>query len=315
MNQLHSSSPWTNVYGLARTLLATGTLMTLLLNSANELFMPLGRSLHSLMGRVAPAKYSLFLLFEPQHLEVARWLAIAGLVVVASGWRPRVTALLHWWISASLASAAVILDGGDQVTVVLTFLLLPIALTDNRRWHWSAPSTSVSPGHRQVLATLVAASALAVLRLQVAAIYLNAGIAKMSAPEWNNGTAMYYWINSPLFGADAWLQPLLSPVVRNGTAVTLLTWAVMLFEVTLGAALVMRRRWWQPLLVAGLLFHLGISLLHGLVSFMFAMDAALILFLRPWQRPFDFGRLLAPLTGARRRLAHPAGANPALTPR
>jgi antimicrobial peptide system SdpB family protein len=139
----------------------------------------------------------------------------------------------------------------------------------------------------------------------------------MFAPEWNNGTSMYYWVTSPMFGAPDWLLPWLLPVVRNGTSVTLLTWGVMLFEVVLSIALVMRRRWWQPLLVAGLLFHLGIAVLHGLFSFMFAMDAALVLLLRPWDRPFDARTLRTMLAGLRLRarqrpLAAPGLPGPAL---
>lgn len=312
MSSPRTAAPWSNVYGVARTLLAIGTLITLALNSADQLFMPLGKSLHPIMGRVFPAKYSLFLLFDPPYLEVARWIAIAILVVVAIGWRPRITALLHWWVSASFTAAGIVLDGGDQVTAVLTLLLLPIALTDGRRWHWSRAQATEPTTHWGVAAVLIATSTLLILRVQMAAIYFNAGVAKMFVPEWANGTAMYYWVTSPLFGSGDWLQHLLSPVVRHGVAVTLFTWSVMMFEVLLATALVMSRRWWQPLLVAGLLFHAGIALIHGLVSFMFAMDAGLILYLRPWDRPFDLAPLRAVLARVPRLSRVPAPTPPAL---
>jgi hypothetical protein len=75
------------------------------------------------------------------------------------------------------------------------------------------------------------------------------------------------------------------------------------------------------LLASGLLLHGGIMLIHGLVSFGLVMFAALILFLRPVERPFAprmaWGRargwLLAsvPLAAAP-RAASPAG-DPAMT--
>ena len=289
MTDSRELSPWTNVYGLARTLLALGTLTTLALNPADQLFMPLGRSLHGIVDRLFPASYGFFFLFEPAQLEIARWIAIAILVVVASGWRPRLTGLLHWWISVSWASSGVVIDGGDQVTAVLSSLLLPITLSDGRAWHWSRPRSAASPTHWSEVMRLIARSTLLVIRLQVAIIYFNAGVAKLFVTEWNNGTAMYYWLLHPLFGAPEWVRPLLMPVVQDPLAVTLFTWCVMLFEVTLGFALVMNRKWWRPLLITGMAFHLGIGVVHGLVSFGLAMAGALVLFLQPYDRPFGRG--------------------------
>ena len=323
MNEAKSYGPWTNVVGAARTLLALGTLTTLLFNPATHLFMPLGRSLHGIVDRLFPGKYGLFFLFGPEDLEIARWIAIAVLVVVATGWRPRFTGLLHWWISVSWASSGILIDGGDQVTAVLTTLLLPITLTDGRRWHWSRHPVPTPATHASEIARLVASSTFLVIRLQVAIIYFNAGVAKMFVTEWSNGTAMYYWLSSPLFGAPDWIRPFLDPVVQNPFTVTLFTWSVMLFEVGLAMALVMNRRWWPAFLWTGLVFHLGIGIVHGLVSFGLAMTAALLLYLRPVDQEFSLrsttahrafadrvrGWYAAPLARSR-AVAHGSGETP-----
>lgn len=275
--------PWSNVHGLARTLLAAGTLLTLTVHDARTLFAPTGRTLEELTASIPLARASLFFLVP--DLELARWLAIAGLALVASGWRPRWTGALHWWISASFAISCVLIDGGDQVTAVLTALLVPVTLTDPRRWHWSA--TPAEPRRLSgKTAALVASSALLVTRLQVAAIYLHAAVGKMAVTEWVDGTAIYYWFTHPVFGLPATLQPLAMPILSSALGVTLVTWGTIAFELLLAAALVADRRLWRPLLVAGLAFHAGIVVAHGLVTFYFAMAGALVLYLRPHGQPF-----------------------------
>lgn len=281
--------PWTNVYGVARTLIALGTLLTLLLNDTDALFRPAGLTVGEAAGGSTLVRFSLFALVPVEYLGLAKWLAIGVLIGVISGWRPRITGLLHWYVAFSFASTCFLIDGGEHVTAVLTLLLVPVTLTDSRKWHWStAPPVSAESPLGRHLTRLMAVSSLLAIRLQVAVIYFHAGVGKMSVTEWANGTAVYYWFTDPGFGAPAWLQPLIIPALTNSVTVTALTWGVILFEIGLAAALVMDRRWWPPLLKLGLLFHFGIILVHGIVTFAIVMWAALILYLRPFEDGFRF---------------------------
>lgn len=277
-------NPWTNVYGLARSLLAIGTLSTLVFHDPDVLFRPQGVHAHDLGGFGLAARYSLFVVLDGGALEQARWLATGILLASAAGWRPRLLALPHWWVSFSLASSAVIVEGGDQVTAILTLLLLPVALTDRRAWHWGAPP-SISSAWQKVLA-LTAASAIIIVRVQVAIVYLVAAVAKLSVTEWVNGTALYYWFHHPLFGAPGWLMPALSSIMRSGMGITIMTWGVIIIELTLFSGLFMRDRYRSSLLSAGIIFHILIAMIHGLVAFSIAMVAALILYLRPVDKEF-----------------------------
>lgn len=274
-----ATSPWTNVYGLARTSLAIGTLITLLCNSGTTLFAPAG-TVAAPVARGFITSINFFGLFPGESWELARGVAIALLAVVASGWRPRVTGIVHWWIATSVYTASPLIDGGDQVTAVLTLLLLPVCVTDPRRWHWHALDAG-SPRLSRQLAAISASLTLVVIRVQVAVIYFHAGVAKLAVDEWGNGTALYYWFTDPVFGMPAWLEPLLMPLLRHPVGVVVLTWGVMGLEIALFLALVMEKKYWRPLLMVGLCFHAGIVVFHGLVSFFFAMSAALILYLRP----------------------------------
>lgn len=275
--------PWTNVYGLARSLLASSTALTLAASHSATLFRP-AAGIPDAPACDGLGGIALFCLLGVERLEWARWIAVGVLLLTASGWKPRWTALPHWWISFSLQTTATTVDGGDQAAAVLTALLLPVALTDRRRWHWTLDREQGARG----LSCLVAASALVACRVQVAAIYFHAAVGKMRVPEWVDGTALYYWFTDPMFGLQEPFVGWLWPALSEGSVVAGLTWFVISLELALASGLVAPRRVWPGLLAAGVAFHAGIYLIHGLASFSLTMVGALILYLRPPERQYLF---------------------------
>ncbi|SEU34455.1 sporulation-delaying protein SdpB family protein [Stigmatella erecta] len=277
-------APWSNVYGLARTLIALGTGGTLAFSHSSTLFRPaVGMAEVPLCEGIRQA--SLFCVLPAGWLEVARWTAVLLLLLVASGWRPRVTGLLHWWVAASLQWSGVLTDGGDQIASVLAFLLVPMTLTDGRRWHWDPPMEGGSDESR-----LIARVSWLLLRGQVAFIYLHASVGKFKVPEWVDGTALYYWLLDPSIGAPDWLARWALPVLSS-PLVAPLTWSVLILEFWLALGLVLSRGARRALLPFGLLFHTGIIFFHGLISFALIMFGALVLLLRPYDEAFRFAWL------------------------
>jgi antimicrobial peptide system SdpB family protein len=281
----------TNVVGLARTSIALGTLGTLLFSSASDIFRP-AVGMPDVPHCNGVTRAGLFCLAGANHLELARWIAAAVLIAVASGWRPRVTGVLHWYVATSFFTSGVLVDGGDQAATVLSLLLVPITLTDRRRWHWSPPPHLEDPpatpentlGRR--IALFIALTSLWAIRLQVAGIYFQAAVSKMGVTEWRDGTAVYYWFTDPAFGLAEPVRSLAMPALTNSVAVTAITWGSMLLEIFLFTGLVATRRTRAALLVLGVSFHAVITLVHGLLSFALVMWGALILFLRPADEEF-----------------------------
>ena len=278
------AQPWTNVYGAARSALAIATASTLICNAPSTLFRP-AAGIPQVPVCNGLGTISLFCVATQHHLEIARWTTVLILAVVASGYRPRVTGIFHWWAAFSLQASAVVLDGGDQIAAILALLLIPVTLTDDRRWHWQSPSASTGSTSESVR-FVIATSAWWVIRLQIAGIYFDSAVAKFAVPEWKDGTALYYWLTDPVFGAPPWLHGLVSRAVALGPLTALMTWGAIGLEILLAMVLFMPRRRWRYLLVAGIAFHALIALLLGLVSFAIVMTGALILYLRPWSRPF-----------------------------
>lgn len=280
---------WTNVYGFARTIIAIGTLSSLLANNTSILFRPLALSAESPICTYYNG-FSLFCLLN-EHLELARFIAIVVLLIVASGWKPQISGIFHWYVSYSFSSSATLLDGGDHITSILTFLLIPLCLTDNRTWHWWPFETKTTNSKLSLISNLISYSSLIMIRFQVSAIYLHAAIGKIGVEEWRNGTAVYYWFSHPTFGADDWLKPIINPIIMNEYTVTFLTWFTILFELLLFAAIIASERPRKVLLTFGIAFHFAIMLIHGLFSFFFPMSAALILYLWPLYQPLRFLRV------------------------
>jgi antimicrobial peptide system SdpB family protein len=275
LNWVNAANPWTNAYGLARTMLALGTLGTLLFSHSSSIFRPTITS-DLAVNCTDVLRWTFFCLTPSVHLEVLRWIAVAILVLVASGWRPRLTGVLHWWLVYSLTTTGTLVDGGDQITAVLALLLLPVTLTDPRVWHWQAPPQKISPA-----AKMVARSSLLMIRLQVAVVYFHAAVAKLAVPEWVDGTAVYYWFTDPALGMPHWLHTPITLLIQNPITVVAITWGTILLEISLAAGLLADKRYRRVLLVLGIGFHVGIALVHGLISFVLAMWAALFLFLYP----------------------------------
>ncbi len=284
------SWPWTNVYGLARSLVACSTLLTLLFNNIRILINPTFSTRPGMISQAKfwASKFSLFTLLDA-HLEIAKWIAIIVLITVIIGLYPKITGILHWYITISFFASVVPINGGDQIATILTFMFIPLTLTDPRRSHWGnyTKKEKYKKGHiGYILLCLIAMTTIWVIRLQVGLVYLWSGIAKLGVTQWHNGTALYYFFLNPKL-VPLWERTFLMPLVENKVTALLLTWGVPIFEIFIGMCLFMTRKYWKPLLFITLVFHAAIILIFGLLSFFFSMAACLVIYFVPYDHEFE----------------------------
>jgi|HubBroStandDraft_1064217.scaffolds.fasta_scaffold15640_2 antimicrobial peptide system SdpB family protein len=269
------AAPWGSGLGLARTILALGTLGTLLATAPKVLMSPLA-------GELPPpacgglGRAGIWCVLPGDGGQLARFVCVAILLLTASGWRPRLTAIPHWYVAWSLIANATIQDGGDQITAVLTLILIPVLLTDSRRWHWQPPPAETGEVRR-----VIACTGVLLIQVQMAGLYFQAAVAKLGVAEWANGTAMFYWFRNQTFGVADWLRPVTDLITGSPVGVSLLTWSAVAIEFALAIAILLPRSAKRLLLPAGLLFHDMIALTMGLVSFDLAMSGALLIYLLP----------------------------------
>lgn len=151
--------------------------------------------------------------------------------------------------------------------------------------------------------SIAALSAYSAIRIQVSIIYFHAFVAKLNMEEWLNGTILYYWLTDSTIGLPDFLK-MAMPIITS-SFIVILTWYSLILEILLFMALVVPKNKRRYLLVAGIIFHLGIALSMGLISFGFAMIAALILYLRPFDEEFEFSRVWSALKLKRVNITNP----------
>lgn len=265
-----------NIFAIARICLAIGTLSTLLFNNSEFLFYP-HKVQTPLIVDILTKHISIFDMFPPEYILIPTILSVIILLLVIIGIYPRYTSILHWWVSYSLFHSATIMDGGDQITAILTILIIPIYLFDNRKWHWHPPENL----EKNTLANNFSRFAFLAIRLQMCLLYLQASIAKLSIEEWRNGTVLYYWMTRHDFGRPEYLSYIIDPLLKNSLILPLLTWSVLILEFLLFMSIRFKQSTRNKLLILGILFHFMIFLIHGLFSFFMAMTAGLLLYLMP----------------------------------
>jgi antimicrobial peptide system SdpB family protein len=277
--------PYTNVIGLARSVIAFGTLLTLVVNSSDLLIQKTveGTLLNPLLNPISSLnKYNFFLLFGVDNFDLMRFIAILILTIVISGYYIKITSLLHWWISISFFFSSSIIDGGDQIASILTFLLLPLCLSDFRKNHWHTFVSIKSPRN------LLGIFSIFLIRLQFAVIYFHAAVGKFEVLEWSNGTAIYYWLNHTFFGMPNYLVTTMNELLSSNLSVSILTYGISVFEIALFLAFTASVRYRKIIFPFSLLFHISIIYFLGIFSFFFSMTGGLILYLIPTYQPLKF---------------------------
>jgi len=262
---------WTNWFGLSRTLLSVSLLLTLLFNDKLTLFYS------GIKNENAPKfdgiGFNLFSWFD--NIQTGIIISIIILIIVASGLLPRYTCIAHWFVTYSFNTTSTCCDGGDQTALIITLLLIPICLFDDRRWHWSKKQTDKN-FYSKTIATL----SYFLISLQIAVIYFFSAVGKFKIDEWNNGTAIYYWLTHPLFGATSFFRPFLNLILHNSIITAFLNWSVLLLELVIAFSIFFKdQKQKNILLIIGIVFHFFILLFLGITSFSITMSACLILLL------------------------------------
>ena len=267
----------TNTLGIIRSLLALSTLLVILLNPLDILFHTgLGVPNIPSCSDTLLSSINFFCLFSG-NLFLAKVVSATILLFIISGYFPKITGVLHWWIALSVNTGLIIVDGGAQVASALTFLIIPLTLTDNRINHWHKSIKKNNEYYR-----IIAYLTIQVLKIQIVFIYLDSAISKLFAHNWTEGTALYYFINDPISGASGTRLYLLNSFFNFPLLLVISTYAIIFFELLLVISIfTTNTNIKYKLFISGLLFHILIFLIFGIFTFVIAMFSALIILLIP----------------------------------
>lgn len=256
--------PRTPAFGIARSLVAIAELTVVVFTSDADLFpvVPNGPTGPRCDGLRALSLWCTS--SSPVAQTVFRFTTIAVLLLVASGYRPRWTCIPHWYVTFSLAAAIHVPNGGENVAKILTLLLIPLCLADDRIWHWRRPVTPLPAWWRGN-----AYVAHSVIRLQVAIVYGQAVWLKVVEPEWRDGSAMHHVMQDAYFGAT----PDLAVLLQSSLLSPAITWGTILLESAIVVCVFGNSAVRRIGLALAVVLHGGIIVALGLVSFGLVMIA------------------------------------------
>ncbi|MGV0111796.1 sporulation-delaying protein SdpB family protein [Arthrobacter sp. CP30] len=247
-------------FDIGRVLVALAQLSLLLTTPTSNMFVPVGEQ--PALARCATSwSLSAFCWAPP---DLVRWLFVGALVLIVLGFAPRITSWVHLYVALSIVLAIDLPEGGDQAAVAITVCIALISLSDTRYWAWSRSREPDSFGGRLYGLSWAAHW---LLRVQMAYIYLNSSISKMSVEAWQDGSAVYYVTRMEYFGVTG---PLAS-LMREVTAIPLLavaaTWGTMITELAIAVLILCSRSWQRLAFILAAALHIMIILMIGLGSF------------------------------------------------
>ena len=260
-------------YSLFRSLLALSLLLTFVVNDLDILFPSFAEeSTHYKEIETFGFYWGEFVVGS---LSLYKFLSCSVLIMVVSGFFPRITGILHFLVAFSFFRLCPVIDGGDLLHSNLALLLIPITLIDSHSNHWKFSKENLNNSYFMAI-FLVFAS---LIKLQICVVYLNAGIAKLSVPEWIDGTVMYYWATHETFGAFGIFKSILGNILQF-KIVYFVTWGVIILEIILALMLFVDKNKFLPKVIfpIAILFHLGIIFIHGIFSFALVMIASLVFY-------------------------------------
>lgn len=204
------------------------------------------------------------------------WYAVTIALVVAFllGWRTRiVTPLLFIAYTALNGMNTPISDGGNYfIRIMLIYLIL---VDVSRRWSLDARRRAAKESPESQTGSVLHNIGLCLVVAQICIVYLEAGLYKVQGLLWQNGTAVYYPLQSEAYGVFPGLADLLT---HWSLPVFIATYVTVLAQVAFPFLLFNKHTRRIALLVL-LGMHLSIAVLMGLPFFsgiMASADAVLV---------------------------------------
>lgn len=199
---------------------------------------------------------------------------IALVIAFVLGWRTRfITPLLFIAYTAINAQNTPIADGGNYfIRIMLIYLIL---VDVSRRWSLDSRRRAAKKSVETQVGSVLHNIGLCMVVAQVCLVYLEAGLYKVQGTLWQNGTAVYYPLQSEAYGV---FPPLADLLTYFALPVFIVTYVSVLAQIAF-PFLLFNKITRRVALILMLGMHLGIALLMGLPFFsgiMASADAVLV---------------------------------------
>lgn len=272
---LERFEPRTRTLAVARSVIALCQAAVIVFNSDSVLFgSPVGP--RAGCRRIESAALWCVSGSTATSFDVARTAALAVLVCVIVGYRPALSCLPHWYVSASMSTCITPADGGLFAAQSAALLLIPVCLGDRRCWQWVQPVAPLPPRWAGR-----SAAAMLVLRCQATVVYAEAALSKWRHPAWHDGRALQAVFLDPEYGLPKPMRSTLEPVLSSSLLMIALGLAVIGVELLIALFFLSPRRLRRFGVCLVFALHAGIIICMGLLPFGVIMCAIAVLTLSP----------------------------------
>lgn len=252
-------------------ILGAATGLTLLANPTDSFFLPDTQGPKPICGPVA--QWTLFCVLD-SNLELARWLLFIFCIPLILGICMPLAGALHLYAALALSLSTLGVEGGDQLVVNISILLMIYQiLLSSKRWFKSNKIEEIISQFNLVL--------LACITLQLAFVYFESGVGKISQQQWQEGTALWYWFQNSAYSGPSIVADFALFLLKFPFLSGLISWGTIAFQLSLCVAIIAVRNISirRAFLITGVLFHIAIWIVFGLPSFGVVMTACLLLVL------------------------------------
>ncbi|MCG7252759.1 MULTISPECIES: hypothetical protein [Corynebacterium] len=256
---------------VSHRMLGIATGLVLLANPTDMFFLPDATGPNPTCGAVA--QWTLFCLLD-SNLELARWILFAFCMPLVLGIAMPIAGILHLYAALSVSLSTLGVEGGDQLCVNVGILLtIYQILISVGKWIKSNKLDEIISQFNLVV--------LASITLQLAFVYFEAGIGKLSQQQWKEGTALWYWFQNSAYAGPSVISDFALMLLSFPLLSGLITWGTIGFQLSLSVTILTIRNFYvrKAFLTVGILFHIAIWIIFALPSFGLVMTACLLLVL------------------------------------
>jgi hypothetical protein len=217
---------------------------------------------------------NIFNLFRPSYETVNGIMLIYGLSIVASifGLFTRYSLILTLILMTSLHQRNIWLLSSSEMLMRAVTLMLVVSPCGHSLSVDSLLGRYFPDFRKKKMSPIWA---LRLIQIQISVVYLWTVWHKLQGETWLNGTAVYYATR-----LDSMANFTIPVLMDSLIFLKLMTWGTLLVELSLGT-LIWFKKFRRPVIVAGILFHLGIEYIMSIPFFELYMIALLINFISP----------------------------------
>lgn len=204
---------------------------------------------------------------SPIYFQIIYHLGILIAILFVIGYKGRLVSILNFIFAYSLINRGYLIsDGGDNLMSLLLFYLMFADVTQ----YFSIDSKINKNIKNNEFKTILHNFAIYACIVQICIVYVTSALYQLQGDKWINGTAIYY-----ITQVDIFSNPFLTGILNHSDILmTFLTYFSIIIKIAFPFMILMGKKSKIFIVSCIILFHSGIGIFMGLITFALTMIAS-----------------------------------------